>query len=57
MDKELETIFHGKGQERKKLVEYMHQGKLLYFIFVVVILCIHTKFSLVKTSGDFRLTK
>uniref|UniRef100_K1QGE1 E3 ubiquitin-protein ligase LRSAM1 n=1 Tax=Magallana gigas TaxID=29159 RepID=K1QGE1_MAGGI len=28
MDKELETIFHGKGQERKKLVEYMHQVEI-----------------------------
>ncbi|XP_056011978.1 E3 ubiquitin-protein ligase LRSAM1-like [Ostrea edulis] len=25
MDKELETIFHGRGQERKKLVEYIQQ--------------------------------
>lgn len=45
MDKELETIFHGKGQERKKLVEYMQQGKLLYFMFVVLYLCMHTKYS------------
>lgn len=28
MDKELETIFHGKGQERKKLVEYMQQVEI-----------------------------